>query len=288
MTISTSTSKHHNLRLNTNPHLSVQHWPQLFHCLVLRILWSWSANELWKLGLGNLLPLTVPLKPELDNIKFLWELQGDDNKKRVGERLSPQNKWFVWHVQNILVHHGEFFPGLAENLGTPDEIWSIPLHKMTQVPCWAIRKIKQSTTDGNIQVINNLHLQGGIGQLSDKGFLVGFDVDMSKWIVLVHRDFLTKERLDSIKESRSIEDTAKWRFQQLHFIPSLFHYKMACDDVHWHTWVTCRWRCNAAMGNISHQKLSSAQFWARLLRPRVWRVWQTWLVRSQALLLQHR
>jgi hypothetical protein len=104
-------------------------------------------------------------------------------------------------------------------------------------------KIKQSTTDSNIQVIDNLHSQGGIGQPSDKGFLVGFDVDMSEWIIIVHGDLLTKERLDSIKESRSIEDTAKRRFQQLHFVPGLFHYKMACADAHWRTWVKPKEAC---------------------------------------------
>jgi hypothetical protein len=80
------------------------------------------SNELWKLDPGNPSPLTVPLKLKPDNIKLLRELQGDDNKKQVGERLSPWNKQFAWHIRNILVHHREFFSGLAENLSTPDEI----------------------------------------------------------------------------------------------------------------------------------------------------------------------
>ena len=60
---------------------------------------------------------------------------------------------------------------------------------------------------------------------------------MSEWVILVHGDLLTKERLNSIKESRSIEEIAKQQFQQLLFVPGLFHYKMACTDAIWHTWV---------------------------------------------------
>ncbi|KII91006.1 hypothetical protein PLICRDRAFT_106940 [Plicaturopsis crispa FD-325 SS-3] len=60
---------------------------------------------------------------------------------------------------------------------------------------------------------------------------------MSQWVILLHGDLLTKERLDSIRESRAIEDTPKRRFQHLIFLPGLFHYKMACADALWRTWV---------------------------------------------------
>lgn len=85
--------------------------------------------------------------------------------------------------------------------------------------------------------MDNLHKQGGIGEPSEKGFLIGYDVDMSEWVILVHGDLLTKERLDAIKEARSIEETPKRRFQQIIFIPGLFHYKMACADAFWRTWL---------------------------------------------------
>lgn len=194
------------------------------------------SNELWRLDPGNPKPLTWPVPVEMEDMKFLRELQGDEDKKKWGERLSPRSKCFAWHVRDILVRQGEFFGDFAKDLGKPGEIWSIPLHRTTQVPCRAM-KIKQSTVDGNIQVIDNLHAQGGIGEPSDSGFVIGWDVDMSEWVILVHGDLLTKERLDSIKESRSIEETAKRRFQQLLFVPGLFHYKMACADAIWRTWV---------------------------------------------------
>jgi hypothetical protein len=58
---------------------------------------------------------------------------------------------------------------------------------------------------------------------------------MTKHVVLVHGDFLTKERLDTVRNSRWIEYTPKNQFQYVIFLPGLFHYKMACADALWHT-----------------------------------------------------
>ena len=85
-------------------------------------------------------------------------------------------------------------------------------------------KIKQSSVDGNIQVVDNLHEQGSIREPVQKVFLVGYDVDMSEWVIIIHGDLLAKEWWDSIKESRSIEDIAKQWFQHLIFLLGLFHY----------------------------------------------------------------
>ncbi|KAE9409896.1 hypothetical protein BT96DRAFT_953220 [Gymnopus androsaceus JB14] len=60
---------------------------------------------------------------------------------------------------------------------------------------------------------------------------------MLEWVILFHGDLLTKEQLDSVHASRSIENSAKARFQHIIFIPGLFHYKMACVDTFWRIWV---------------------------------------------------
>ena len=65
----------------------------------------------------------------------------------------------------------------------------------------------------------------------------GFDVDISEWVIFIHGDFLTKEQLDSVRASHSIEDTVKARFQHIIFVPGLFLYKMACADAFWRIWV---------------------------------------------------
>ncbi|KIM55070.1 hypothetical protein SCLCIDRAFT_17457 [Scleroderma citrinum Foug A] len=60
---------------------------------------------------------------------------------------------------------------------------------------------------------------------------------MSEYVILVHGDLLTKEHLDSVRESRAIEETPKNRFQYLVFLLGLFHYKMACVDALFRTYL---------------------------------------------------
>lgn len=190
----------------------------------------WSRNPL------NPSPIVLPFDLPKDDVQLVQELHTQEEPKKPGERLSPRLKRFAWHVRDILIKHGGHFKDYAAELKEPDAIWVIPLHKTTQVPCRAM-KIKESTIDGNIQVIENLHQQGGIGEPDDPKFAIACDVDMSEWVLLVHGDLLTKERVESIQATRSIEDTPKRRFQHIIFVPGLFHYKMACADAFWRTWV---------------------------------------------------
>ncbi|KAG1894465.1 uncharacterized protein F5891DRAFT_1130925 [Suillus fuscotomentosus] len=60
---------------------------------------------------------------------------------------------------------------------------------------------------------------------------------MSEHIMLIHGDLLTKERLDTVHNSRCIEHTPKNHFQYVIFLPGLFHYKMACADAIWRTYI---------------------------------------------------
>ncbi|KAH7913660.1 hypothetical protein BJ138DRAFT_1001804, partial [Hygrophoropsis aurantiaca] len=128
------------------------------------------------------------------------------------------------------------FATYADRLGQPETVFQIPVHKTNQIPCRSM-KIKQSTTDGNVEVMENLLQQGGIGDPDDESFNAGHDIDMSEHVLLVHGDLLTKERLDTVRDSRRIEDTPKNRLQYVVFLPGLFHYKMACADALWRTYV---------------------------------------------------
>lgn len=57
--------------------------------------------------------------------------------------------------------------------------------------------------------------------------------DISEYVVLVHGDLGTGERLQLAQLRRSME-LAPWsRFQHVLFIPGLFHFKMACADAIW-------------------------------------------------------
>ncbi|KAI9457457.1 hypothetical protein BJY52DRAFT_1120356 [Lactarius psammicola] len=60
---------------------------------------------------------------------------------------------------------------------------------------------------------------------------------MSAFMLLIHGDLLMKEQLDTIRDSRRIEDTPKNRFQFVVFLLGLFHYKMACVDTLWRTYL---------------------------------------------------
>jgi hypothetical protein len=95
--------------------------------------------------------------------------------------------------------------------------------------------IKESTPDGNVEVLESLLRQGGIREPEDNNFDLEKDVNMSEHILLVHGDLLTKERLDTVQDSRSIEATPKRCFQYIIFLPGLFHFKMACADALWRT-----------------------------------------------------
>ncbi|KAH9038083.1 hypothetical protein EDB85DRAFT_1888141 [Lactarius pseudohatsudake] len=135
-----------------------------------------------------------------------------------GTDFSPQRKALAWH------------------LGVPETVFRIPVSKTDQVPMRSMR-IKQSSVDGNVEVMDNLLRQGGLGGPTEPDFGSNGDVDISEFVLLVHGDLLTKERLDTIQDSRRIEDTPKNRFQFVVFILGLFHFKMACVDALWRTYL---------------------------------------------------
>jgi hypothetical protein len=58
-------------------------------------------------------------------------------------------------------------------------------------------------------VLESLLHPGGIGEPEDYKFDPETDVNMSEYILLVCGDLLTKEQLDTLQDSRSIEATPK-------------------------------------------------------------------------------
>ncbi|KAI6017947.1 hypothetical protein BKA83DRAFT_4464994 [Pisolithus microcarpus] len=56
------------------------------------------------------------------------------------------------------------------------------------------------------------------------------DINNSTYVVLVHGDLGTGERLQTAQLRRSIESTSWNHLQHVIFIPGLFHLKMACAD----------------------------------------------------------
>ena len=61
--------------------------------------------------------------------------------------------------------------------------------------------------------------------------------DISKHVILIHRDLGTGERLQSAQLRHLIESTPWNRLQHVVFIPGLFHLKMACADTLWRCFI---------------------------------------------------
>ncbi|KAG1739269.1 hypothetical protein EDB19DRAFT_1617548, partial [Suillus lakei] len=187
-----------------------------------------SSAKLWASDPKNPSPSLFPLMNESRSFLMLHK-KDTYNRQTNPTQLSGREEAFAWHIRAILVQHNQNFKHFADKLDEPETIQRIPIHKTNQIPCRSMN-IKQSTTDGNIEVLDNLFHQGGIGDKNEVNFDAEHDVDMTEHVILVHGDLLTKERVDSVRNSRKIEHTPKNRLQYIVFLPGLFHYKMACVD----------------------------------------------------------
>jgi hypothetical protein len=66
-----------------------------------------------------------------------------------------------------------------------------------------------------------------VSQLTS-GLKEGKDIDMSEHVILFHGDLLTKERLDSVRDSQRIKKTPRQQFQQVIPLFGLSHLDMVC------------------------------------------------------------
>ncbi|KAF9565290.1 hypothetical protein CPC08DRAFT_617048, partial [Agrocybe pediades] len=189
------------------------------------------SNELWEKDPYNPVHFSEPVQIDINDLLSFHKANSSAKLPSAPGQLNPFLERFAWHVRSILIHHGppKFKEKYLKNLGEPAAINPIPLHKTKQFPCRAM-DTKESTNDGNVEVIECLLRQGGIGEPQDRDFNSTRDVDMSEHILLIHGDLGTKERVDSVRISRAIEETPRRRFQFVVFLPGLFHFKMACAD----------------------------------------------------------
>ncbi|KAG1895706.1 uncharacterized protein F5891DRAFT_928633, partial [Suillus fuscotomentosus] len=186
------------------------------------------SAQLWASDHRNTLLSVTPLMNEMRTMMDPYKK--DTYSRQINPtKPSPQTAAFAWHVQAILINQYQKFKHFLKDLGEPETIKRIPVHMTHQIPC-CVMDIKQSMTDGNIEVLEDLFRQGGIGDKRDSSFNADHDVDMTERIIFVHSDLLTKERLDTVRNSRQIKYTPKNCFQYVIFLLGLFHYKMACAD----------------------------------------------------------
>ncbi|KAF8257522.1 hypothetical protein EI94DRAFT_1629737, partial [Lactarius quietus] len=116
---------------------------------------------LWDADPHNPSPSTPPaVFDDFDLLKF--HVMDTYNRRMPGKEFSPQCEAFAWHIREILVNHGQYFAHFLGQLGALKPVLEILLMKTEQIPM-RLMKIKQSSVDGNIEVMDSLLRQGGLG-----------------------------------------------------------------------------------------------------------------------------
>ena len=148
--------------------------------------------------------------------------------------LTQQQHWITYKFLADLTQYGPpYFEQFRTLIQPPEPVDQIPVKKMQYAPVRAM-DINQSKVAGNIQAITELLGQGDVGDPTMSSDSVR---DMREYVVLLHGDLGTAERVQSLMERRSIEATPWRRFQFVVFVMGLFHLKMACADAIWRIFI---------------------------------------------------
>ena len=132
-------------------------------------------------------------------------------------------------LRDLIAHGPTYFASFARELEDPEAVDMIPLVQSQQIPARAM-DINQSSVNGNIEALNDLFHQAG---WSGGPEVAPGCINMDEYVVLVHGDLATCERVQSILFSRGEEQTPFRRLQCVVFVFALFHLKMACADAIW-------------------------------------------------------
>lgn len=150
-------------------------------------------------------------------------------------RLSRHGHYNTWKFVYNLTHFGPtYFCQFIKEIGRPDPVKCIPVTKLQHFPAQTM-DINNSTVDGNIEAIQQLCAQAGIGDPTAI-YATGDETDIAEYVVLFHGDLGTMERVQLALKAHSIEETWR-RLQFVVFVPGLFHLKMACTDGIWCIWI---------------------------------------------------
>jgi hypothetical protein len=190
------------------------------------------SEELWKKSHlnPNANPSHIPAE------KTWKDLLGLHPEVEHPSRLTQHDRFNSWKFLNDICRHGPaYFSQFRGELDQPKVIEQIPVVKTPTIPARAM-EFSNSTVSGNISTIKNLAEQGGIGDPADHEVKYKA-TDLTQYVVLFHGDLGTGDRILSIQQCRSIEDSPWNRFQFVVFIPGLFHVKMACADAIWRIFI---------------------------------------------------
>ena len=206
-----------------------------------------AGETLKHLTSGLAFPLQHGIQREdLRYSKYLWD-KSELNPKNVGIAMNKKtyhdllllfrepddgkpdshNAFNVWVFLRDLIENIEGLADLKSEIREPDVIEHIPVMKTEIFPAYAM-DVSNSTISGNIQAIECLMEQVGYSNPDDADA-----IDISEYLVLIHGDLGTGERIGSIQKRRSIEDRPWERFQFVKFCPGYFHVKMAAAETLW-------------------------------------------------------
>ncbi|KAI0635479.1 hypothetical protein C8Q77DRAFT_1053626 [Trametes polyzona] len=148
--------------------------------------------------------------------------------------ISRRGRFRAWVLMHTLLKHGPLsLAHLLDKLSDPEAIETIPTCKLHQQPIRAM-DISLSTITGNLDAIEGLYKQAGVGDPSVSQFLV----DLKDFVTLFQGDLGTFEKVMSALRRRKQERTPYNRLDSVVFVLGLFHLKMAAADAIWRMLVT--------------------------------------------------
>ena len=195
------------------------------------------SAELWKKSLLNAEAKEEDLPPKRTWQDLLVLHPESSSTPQTSPFLSHRNKFNSWiFLYDLCTNGPSYFHQFKPFLHEPDVIEKIPLLKTPLTPACAM-DINNSTVSGNICAVVDLLAQGGVYSRDDTYFEDSGSPDLTPYVVLIHGDLGTGERLQAVQIRRSLEATPWDRFQHVVFTPGLFHLKMACADALWRCFI---------------------------------------------------
>lgn len=160
-------------------------------------------HELWQRS-----QLNSDARQDLNQSRSWWDIQLLHINNHPGTP-SHRECFNAWQFLHDLCHHGPpYFAQFRSQLQAPDMLEHIPVTKMPIIAASAM-DVNNSTVSGNIQAIENLLAQGGIIDPNEINDCDRDDIpDVSDFVILFHGNLGTGERITSLQQCWSIEETS--------------------------------------------------------------------------------
>lgn len=148
--------------------------------------------------------------------------------------FNSSQRFFAWILRSVICTHGPlFFRIFQSRVGTPETVEQLPIRSTDQVPVQAMNH-DNSSVNGNIDAIEDMLKQGGIGRHSPEDIPVtGEPPNLSEYVLIVLGDLGSGEQVDTGQRRRALELRVWNTLFYVIFVPGMFHVKMALVDMLW-------------------------------------------------------